>query len=77
MTTASTTPAPAPKQPMSPIKKFFWAVGIILALLGIDHYTYNFAGIGADVTVTDSTVVVAPAVTPAPADTTKADTTKH
>jgi formate/nitrite transporter FocA (FNT family) len=52
-------------------KKIFIVVAFVFAILGIDHFTYNFAGIGASVTVTDSTIVVAPT----PDTTTIADTT--
>lgn len=72
--TEQTTPTPK----KSIAKKVFAAIAIILGLLGIDHYTYNFAGIGTSLTVTDSTVVVAPiADTTLPVtDTARIDTTK-
>lgn len=83
MTTETTsTPNETPKKSN---KKFFWIISIILGLFGLDHYTYNFVGIGAEATVTDSTIVVAPivdtiittdAVVVAKVDTTKADTAK-
>lgn len=72
-----------PSKPKSSIaKKFFLAVGIIFALLGIDHFTYNFVSGGAEVevTVTDSTISVTAAdtssATIAPVDTAKKDTAK-
>lgn len=67
-----------PKPKKSITKKIFIVIAFILALFGIDHFTYNFAGIGAEVTVTDSTIVVSPApdTTAIVADTTKRDTTK-
>ena len=57
-------------------KKIFAAIALVLALLGIDHYTWHWVSGGVDVTVTDSTVVVAPATDTAKAaviDTTKKD----
>ena len=66
-----------PKKKTSITKKIFIVIGFVLAILGIDHFTYNFAGIGASVTVTDSTLAVVPIVDSIVAvDTTKADTTK-
>ena len=66
-----------PKKKNSITKKIFVVVAIVLGLLGVDHLTYNFAGIGASVTLTDSTLVVAPIVDSIVAvDTTKADTAK-
>lgn len=81
MTNETSTQNSTPKK-TSIIKKIFLVVGFILALLGVDYLTYNFAGIGAEVTLTDSTLVVTPSVdsivasTPIVGDTTKADTTK-
>lgn len=72
MSEVTTTPE-APKS--SPAKKFFRFVAILLALLALDHYTYNFVGIGAEVTVTDSTIVIAPSVDTT-VSTVEADTTK-
>lgn len=51
--------------------KIFVVIAIVLGLLGIDHYTYHWVSGGVDVTVTDSTLVVAPSI-----DTTTVDTTK-
>ena len=71
------TETPKPKKSIA--KKVFWIIAIVLGLFGIDHFTYNFAGIGASVTVTDSTVVVAPIVDTTPVaveDTTAKDTTR-
>lgn len=67
-----------PKKKTSITKKIFIVIGFALAIFSIDHFTYNFAGIGVAVTVTDSTIVVAPSLdtTVVRVDTTKADTTK-
>ena len=79
--TENITPT-AGKKKTSITKKIFVVIALVLGLLGIDHYTYNFAGIGASVTVTDSTLVVAPIVEAdtakniLPLDTAKKDTTK-
>lgn len=71
--TNNTTPTPK----KSIAKKVFAVVALVFVLLGIDHFTYNFAGIGASVTLTDSALVVAPIVDSIVAvDTTKADTMK-
>ena len=82
--TDTTSTQSTPSTPKKSFKKFFWIVAIILGLFGLDHYTYNFVGIGAEVTVTDSSIMVTPSVdtvvtvpvAPAVVDTTKADTTK-
>ena len=72
-----TEQAEQPKPKKSITKKVFWIIAIVLGLFGIDHFTYNIAGIGASVTVTDSTIVVAPIIDSIVAvDKTKADTTK-
>jgi len=55
-----------PKKKMPIITKAFIVIAAILALLGIDHITFNIAKIGASVTVTGSALVVTPIV-----DTTK------
>ena len=83
MTTEANQTTQPVKPKMSITKKIFIVIGFILAMFGVDHFTYNLAGIGADVTVTDSTIVVAPSpdttveVAPVVAiDTTKKDTAK-
>lgn len=87
MTDTATKPAEPNKSSL--MKKIFWVIGIILGLLGIDHYTTNVIS-GGTVTVTDSTIVVttvdtttikevSPEVVVPAIDTTKkvtADTTK-
>ena len=78
-TTSTTANTPTPK---SNFKKFFWIVALILGSLGIDHYTFHWVSGGADVTVTDSTIVITPivdtpqVVAPFAVDTVKSDTTK-
>jgi hypothetical protein len=77
MTDTNTSTGSSPKKSFS---KVFWIIGIVLGIFGINHYTLKIGyGTGAEVTLTDSTIVVTPVVEPvvAPvADTTKADTTK-
>lgn len=68
MTDTTTQPV---KPKMSLTKKIFWAIGIVLSLFAVDHFTCNIVGIGAAVTVTDSTLVVSPI-----ADTMNVDTAK-
>jgi len=68
MTDVNTTPE-TPKKNYFAIKNLFWAIVIVLGLFGLDHYTFNLVS-GGSVTVTDSTIVVAPiADTTAVADT--------
>lgn len=69
-TTAPVAETPVPKKPFFTMKKLFWAIGIILGLLGIDHYTLNLVS-GGSVIVTDSTIVVSE-----PIDTLTVDTIK-
>ena len=67
----------APKKSIA--KKLFIVIGIVLAMLGVDHLTFNLVPWGGTVTLTDSTFVVTPDAEISPADTTEAiliDTTK-
>jgi len=79
MTNTSTSSSASPK---SNFTKIFWIIGIVLGLLGIDHYTFNYVSGGVDVavTVTDSTIVadthIDTTITIAKSDSAKADTTK-
>lgn len=71
----NTTPAPQKKS-----GKLFAVIALILSLAGLDYWRFNFI-LGTEVTVTDSTIVVQPAVDtlgprPNPFDSIKADTTK-
>ena len=81
MTDTNTTQQPE-KPKMSLTKKAIYALIAIVGLLLADHWSTNFVSGGADVTVTDSTIVVTPmvdagevaqAVTPA----VTVDTTSH
>lgn len=75
MTDSTATPAPKKSN-----KTFFVIIALILGLLGVDHYKFHILS-GVDATVTDSTIVVAPAVDTAKAvpsasiDTIKRDST--
>lgn len=79
MSETNTTPE-TPKP--SPLKKILYVVGLILATLGVNHLTFRVGYADAEVTLTDSSIVIAPItdtvkpVKPASVDTAKADTTK-
>lgn len=55
----SKTNEQSPKK-SSMVKKIFWTIGLILGLLGVDYFTYNFTGIGGIITVSDSSIVITP-----------------
>lgn len=52
-------------------KKIFIVIAFVLALLGIDHYTFSWVSGGVDVTVTDSALAASPTPEVSPADTSK------
>ena len=43
-------------------KKLFILIGLVLALLGLDRYTFNWVSGGTTITVTDSSIIAAPIV---------------
>lgn len=49
------------QKPKSKKATIFVVIGIILALLGLDYYKFHFI-LGTDVTVTDTSIVITPAI---------------